>query len=146
MTAIMARFDCPAYKLLAGDLHGSQPVESSGGQLVESSEWRLAGGGAPRQLRLVWLQGELRNVSADYDSAALVDTSGSVLLTGCTAAPGDPHWMEDGRYCMAVGELTCGSPPQLSVIKLAPLPEVHRQMWELEVRHARAHLLQGAAE
>ena len=50
-----------------------------------------------------------------------------------------------GRYCMVVGEILSGSPPEISVIKLAPLPDIHRQMWELEVRHVRRYLEETAA-
>ena len=91
---VMARFDCPAYKLLAGDLHGCQPAGSA--------EWQLAGrdSSTTRLLRLVWLQGHLRDVSAGGDRATLVDGSGSVLLTGCRAAPGDSRWMEEGGHTL----------------------------------------------
>ena len=87
----MSRFDCAAYKLLAGDLRGCEPVDDV--------QWRLAAdiGGVPRVLRVVWLQGRVTEISADRDQATLEDDSGAVRLVGCSTAPGDSQWMEEGE-------------------------------------------------
>jgi len=109
----------------------------------------LAAGDRASYPHLVWLQGQVINVSKDRDTIQVVDsnTDGQVkedegvLVSGCSKVPGNTGDIGKGQYCQVLGELERRSPhvsvkavKVVNLSKVSPNVEALRATWTDEVR------------
>ena len=98
-----------------------------------------------RALDLVWLQGQVTEVSRDRDTIQIVDDNRGeeegVLVSACSKVPGNSDTLSKGHYCQVLGQLDRGASPHIRVkavkvvnlSKANPNVEVLRATWLDEV-------------
>ena len=71
--------------------------------------WRvffsISGEGDSQSHDLVWLQGEVTNVSEDKDIIQLREDLDVVLVSGCAKVPGNAADLAKGDYCQVLGQV-----------------------------------------
>lgn len=87
-------------------------------------------------VELIWIQGNIVNVSESQNSFVINDGTGAAVIVSANKAPGYGTWITNGQYIMVIGEvLTTESNIEVRALKLTKLSDLNAESsWKLEVK------------
>ncbi|GFS51132.1 uncharacterized protein TNCV_3532481 [Trichonephila clavipes] len=129
----MSLCEKPARKLF---INQCTKLVSEGLTTNKHRSWTVQHKGKKYSAELIWIQGNIVNVSESQNSFMINDGTGTAVITSANKAPGYGAWITNGQYIMVIGEvLTTESSIEVRALKLTKLSDLNAEsLWRLEVK------------
>ncbi|GFS38584.1 uncharacterized protein NPIL_572531 [Nephila pilipes] len=87
-------------------------------------------------VELIWIQGNIVNVSESQNSFVINDGTEVAVIVSANKAPGYGAWITNGQYVMVIGEVvSIESNIEVRALKLTKLLDPNAEsLWKLEVK------------